>query len=171
MQIIECQLNQINFQIDNNEFGLNQNFITQLKQRLLEVRFPTPNQRNQLKLSSEIIQKFVDTFANFSIENLEIKCDDRFNYKHDGVFINEKYRIGLEIQFRPDFLKDMTRFLIGINSRKTQAITYIVSLKRKTINHKYTTMPEYAKIVQHLTLLSWFQIPVLVLGINCDNNN
>jgi hypothetical protein len=171
MQITECQFNPINFQIENNEFGLNQDFITQLEQRLLEVQFTTPNQRIQFELSSQIIQKLLNTYENFSINNIEIRCDDRFNYNYDGVFINEQSRIGLEIQFRPDFLKDITRFQMGINSGRIQAIIYVVAIKRKTINREYTTMPEYARVVKHLSLLGWFQIPVLVLGINCDNNN
>lgn len=170
MQITECQFNPINFQIENNEFGLNQNFITQLEQRLLEVQFPKPNQRIQFELSSQIIKKLLNTFENFSTNEIEIKCDDRFNYKYDGVFINEQSRIGLEIQFRPDFLKDITRFQLGFNSGRIKAIIYLVAIERETINSDYTTMPEYEKVVEHLSLLSWFQIPVLFLEINCDNN-
>ena len=42
MQIINCQFQTIGFQIENNEFGLNENFITELEQSLSQVSFPTP---------------------------------------------------------------------------------------------------------------------------------
>jgi hypothetical protein len=168
MQITECQFNPINFQIENNEFGLNQNFITQLEQRLLEVQFTTPNQRIQFELSSQIVQKLLNTYENFSINIIEIRCDDRFNYKYDGVFINEQSHIGLEIQFRPDFLKDITRFQLGYTSGRFQAIVYIVAIDRNTINDRYTTMPQFDDISEVLTQLEWFQIPVLLVGINCS---
>ncbi len=171
MEIVECQFQAINFQIENNELGLGEEFCSELEETLCSVRFPTPNQRIQFELSNQIVQKLLNTYENFSINNIEIRCDDRFNYKYDGVFINEQSRIGLEIQFRPDFLKDITRFQLGFNSGRIKAIIYLVAIERETINSDYTTMPEYEKVVEHLSLLSWFQIPVLVLGINCDNNN
>jgi hypothetical protein len=170
MRISEYSYQPINFTIDNNQLGLNQVFIEEIISSLLEVRFPSPNQRIKFKLSNQIIQKFQNTFETFSTDNNDIKCDERLNYKFDGVFENQGSRIGLEIQFRPDFLKDITRFQLGFHSGKVHAIIYIVAIERETINPRYTTMPKYDKVVEHLCLLNWLQVPILVIGINCSEN-
>ena len=170
MRISEYYYQPINFTIDNNQLGLNQVFIEEIISSLLEVQFPRPNQRIQFELSNQIIQKFQNTFETFSTDTNEIKCDERLNYKFDGVFENEASRIGLEIQFRPDFLKDITRFQMGFHSGKANSIIYIVAIKRKTINPSYTTMPEFDKVVEHLRLLYWLLAPILVIGINCSEN-
>ena len=59
---------------------------------------------------------------------------------------------------------------MGFHSGKANSIIYIVAIKRKTINPSYTTMPEFDKVVEHLRLLNWLQVPILVLGINCFEN-
>jgi len=170
MRISEYSYQPINFEIDNNQLGLNQVFIEKIISSLLEVRFTRPNQRIQLELSNQIIQEFQNNFENFSTDNNDIKCDERLNFKFDGIFENKSLRIGLEIQFRPDFLKDITRFQMGFHSGRVNAIIYIVAKYRKTINPSYTTMPEYDKVVKHLCHLNWLQVPILVIGINCSEN-
>ena len=170
MRISEYYYQPINFTIDNNQLGLNQVFIEEIISSLLEVQFPRPNQRIQFELSNQIIQKFQNTFETFSTDINDIRCDERLNYKFDGVFENEASRIGLEIQFRPDFLKDITRFQMGFHSGRVNAIIYILAIERKTINPSYTTMPEFDKVVEHLRLLNWLQVPILVIGINCSEN-
>ena len=170
MRISEFKFKPINFTIKNNGLGLNQDFIDELSGTLLEVQFPAPEQRIQFELATQIIQKIQNTYKIFSSNYLEIKCDERFNYKYDGVFINNISRIGLEVQFRPDFLKDITRFQLGFHSGRVHAIIYLVALDRNTINPNYTTMPEYGKVSDHLSLLHWLHVPVLIMGINCSNN-
>lgn len=170
MRISEYSYQPINFTIDNNQLGLNQDYIEEIIRSVLEVQFPRPNQRIQFELSNQIIQKFQNTFETFSTDTNEIKCDERLNYKFDGVFENEASRIGLEIQFRPDFLKDITRFQMGFHSSRVNAIIYIVAIDRETINPNYTTMPEYDKVAEHLCRLNWLQVPILVIGINCFEN-
>jgi hypothetical protein len=170
MQIIECQFQPINFQIENNDFGLNQDFISAIVKALFEIQFITPQTKIQLQLSNQILLKLEDFFENFNIDIINIKCDERLNYKYDGVFINEQSRIGLEIQFRPDFLKDVTRFQMGFCRGRIDAMIYIVSINRDTINSGYLTMPQYNMLNQHLSLFNWLEVPILLLGINCDNN-
>lgn len=160
----------MNFEIDNNQLGLNQVFIEEIISSLLEVRFPRPNQRIQFELSNQIIQKFQNIFETFSTDNNDIKCDERLNYKFDGVFENQDSRIGLEIQFRPDFLKDITRFQMGLHSGRVNEIIYIVAIERETINPSYTTMPEFDKVIEHLCHLNCLQVPILVIGVNCFEN-
>jgi hypothetical protein len=171
MQIINTDFHSINFQIENNAFGLNETFISELRQSILQVSFPTPDNRIQFELSKQIIQKFEMYFDYFNTEHENILCDESLNYKYDGSFLFDQYRIGLEIQFRPDFLKDVARFQMGFYRERIKAIIYIVAIDRNTINQRYTTMPEFGKVTSHLDLLNWLQVPILVIGINCDNND
>ena len=75
MQIINCKFQTIGFEIENNEFGLNENFISELEQSLRQVSFPTPENRIQFKLSQEIIQKFTMDFEYFNTRRENILCD------------------------------------------------------------------------------------------------
>ena len=168
MEIIECQFQPINFQIENNDLGLGLEFCSELEETLLAVQFPTPAQPIQFELSNEILLKFRDTYENFSAEGQHITCDSRFNYRYDGTFINDGCNIGIEIQFRPDFLKDITRFQLGYHSGRFQAIVYIIAIDRITINDRYATMPQFSNIGEVLSQLEWFQVPVLLVGINCN---
>ena len=109
-------------------------------------------------------------FEYFNTRRENILCDERLNYKYDGCFLIETNRIGVEIQFRPDFLKDVARFQMGFYRERIKAMIYIVATDRTTINHTYTTMPEFGQVTSHLNLLNWLEVPVLVIGINCNNN-
>ena len=170
MQIINAQFQPVNFEIENNDFGINQEFIDSLNNTLCDVSFPTPIEKIQTELSNRIVAKFKETDVHFTDDADEIRCHPQLNYKYDGVFISDTVRIGLEIQFRPDFLKDLTRFQIGFHSNRIKAIIYIVAINRNNINPNYTSMPQYNRVVDHLNQFGWLQIPVLVVGINCDNN-
>jgi hypothetical protein len=167
MRIVECQFHAINFQIENNDLGLGSEFCSELEETLLGVEFPTPDQRIQFELSNEILQEFRLIYENFSTELENIRCDTRFNFRYDGAFINDGFNAGVEIQFRPDFLKDITRFQLGYHCGRFQAIIYIVAIDRTTINRSYTTMPQFNDIREVLAELEWFQVPVLLVGINC----
>ena len=170
MQIINCKFQTIGFEIENNEFGLNENFISELEQSLRQVSFPTPENRIQFKLSQQIIRQFEMDFEYFNTKRENILCDERLNYKYDGCFLIETNRIGVEIQFRPDFLKDVARFQMGFYRERIKAMIYIVATDRTTINHTYTTMPEFGQVTFHLNLFNWLQVPILVIGINCSDN-
>ena len=170
MQIINCKFQTIGFEIENNEFGLNENFISELEQSLRQVSFPTPENRIQFKLSQQIIRQFEMDFEYFNTKRENILCDERLNYKYDGCFLIETNRIGVEIQFRPDFLKDVARFQMGFYRERIKAMIYIVATDRTTINHTYTTMPEFGQVTFHLNLFNWLQFPILVIGINCSDN-
>ena len=170
MQIINCKFQTIGFEIENNEFGLNENFISELEQSLRQVSFPTPENRIQFKLSQQIIRQFEMDFEYFNTKRENILCDERLNYKYDGCFLIETNRIGVEIQFRPDFLKDVARFQMGFYRERIKAMIYIVATDRTTINHTYTTMPEFGQVTFHLNLFNWLQVPILVIGINCSVN-
>ncbi len=170
MKIINAKFQPINFQIENNDFGINQGFIASLKNNLCEVNFPTPMFKIQTELSNRIVAQFKETDVHFTDAPNEIRCHPQLNYKYDGVFITDTVRIGLEVQFRPDFLKDLTRFQIGFHSNRIKAIIYIVAIDRNNINPNYTSMPQYNRVVDHLNLFSWLQVPILVVGINCNNN-
>jgi hypothetical protein len=169
MQIINTQFQPINFQIENNDFGINQGFIDSLNIALREVNFPTPIVKIQTELSHEIILQLKATYHHFTDDAFEILCHKHLNYKYDGVFIFDEIRIALEVQFRPDFLKDITRFQIGFHSDRIKAIIYIVAIDRNNINPNYTSMPNFGLIKQQLEVFSWLNIPILLIGINCDN--
>lgn len=168
MEIIECQFQPINFQIENNDLGLGLEFCSELEETLLAVQFPTPAQRIQFELSNEILLKFHETYENFGTAADQIICDHRFNFRYDGAFINDCLNIGIEIQFRPDFLKDITRFQLGYHSGRFQAIIYVIAIDRNTINNRYATMPQFRNVGDVLSQLEWFKVPVLLAGINCN---
>lgn len=170
MQIINTEYQAINFQIGHNDFEINQDFLDSLHNALCEVNFITPMVKIQTELSNKIIAKFRETFNHFSDVSSNIRCHQHLNYKYDGVFTTDEIRIGLEIQFRPDFLKDITRFQLGFHSNRINAMIYIVAIDRNTINPNYNSMPQYHLVINHLNQFNWLQIPILVVGINCDNN-
>jgi hypothetical protein len=169
MKIVECQFQAINFSTHNNEFGMGIDFMCKMAETLLEVQFPAPDERIQFELSNRILYNCHRTYENFSTALEHIKCDPRFNYRYDGAFINDECNIGIEIQFRPDFLKDITRFQLGFHSGRFQAIVYIVASKKNTINPRYISMPQFDNMGGVLAQLKWFKFPILLVGINCEH--
>ena len=169
MQIINVEYTNHNFNYENNNFGINGDFLQNLREVLLAVNFTTPQQNKQGTLSNKIIERICNSNINLEIDDANLRCNLNLRYKYDGVINIVTNRIALEIQFRPDFLKDITRFLIGFNAYRICAIVYIVSIDRNNINANYTTMPEYQIINSQLSLFTWFTIPILVVGVDCNN--
>ncbi len=146
--------------------------ITNICDVLTTVEFANPAGAVQARLSTEIINA-LHRYPNINIltANNEIKCSPNVGYKHDGVVTTENNRIGLEVQFRPDFLKDICRFQLGYYSNRIQAGVYIVGKDRNTINRGYTSMPGYRLITRQLPhFYDWLPIPIAVIGINGDLN-
>lgn len=53
-----------------------------------------------------------------------------------------------EIEFRPNFEKDLVKFMIAERSNRLAAGLLIVSLARASLNPRYTTMPEFHKVIR-----------------------
>lgn len=74
-------------------------------------------------------------------------------------------KIFIEIEFRPNYHKDIVKFLIGYKKQTLELGVLIVAINRKVINKGYHTMPEYKKCVQTIRELQ-SDCPILVLGID-----
>jgi hypothetical protein len=73
-------------------------------------------------------------------------------------------RLYFEIEFRPNFEKDLVKFRVGHLVGRLAAGILIVALDRRTIRGSYTTMPEFGSVV---TMIRQFRPdhPVAVLGM------
>src|SRR6267142_3429164 len=56
-------------------------------------------------------------------------------------------RLFFEIEFRPNFEKDLVKFGIGNNAGRLAAGVIIVAIDRRQIRGSYTTMPEFDSVV------------------------
>ena len=59
-----------------------------------------------------------------------------------------------EIEFRPNFEKDLVKFMIAQRAGRLAAGLLVVSLSRASLNPRYTTMPEYHKVIRIVRELS-----------------
>lgn len=80
------------------------------------------------------------------------------------VHTSSKRRVLFEIEFRPNYEKDLVKFQIGANSGLLAAGVMVLSLDRKSLNPGYTSMPEYASAIRVLDQLRP-TYPLLVIGI------
>ncbi len=71
----------------------------------------------------------------------------------------------IEVEFRPNFEKDLVKFRIGHNSGRLRLGVLIVAVSRRNIRGSYTSMPEFASVV---SVLGEYKPdhPVLVIGID-----
>ena len=75
-----------------------------------------------------------------------------------------KKRILFEIEFRPNYEKDLIKFQIGANRGLLALGVMVVAIDRKSINASYTTMPEYASIAKVIHELAP-SYPLLLVGL------
>ncbi len=166
MNIAQTQIAYHTFNINNNNINLNVVFIQQILNTILQVNLERPPIAPQKALSDAIVFAFNDHIPGFSSTRADLLCHLGLNYQYDGMITIGQNRIGIEIQFRPDFLKDITRFQIGFHANRFQAIVYIVSIDRRTIQPN-SSMPQFASVNRHIQLLNWLNIPIIVIGVNC----
>lgn len=101
--------------------------------------------------------------------HLQAELSARAGLEHASPFVspnlNEKTDLALcrpghdrlllaEIEFRPNFEKDLVKFMIAQRSGRLAAGLLIVSLTRVSINPRYITMPEFHKVVNVIRELS-----------------
>jgi hypothetical protein len=80
------------------------------------------------------------------------------------IHLSSNRRILFEIEFRPNYEKDLIKFQIGYNSGVLAAAVMVVAIDRKSLNPSYTSMPEYDSIVKVLNELKP-QYNLLVVGL------
>jgi hypothetical protein len=83
-----------------------------------------------------------------------------FGLVHDA----SRRRVLFEIEFRPNYEKDLVKFQIGANRGLLAVAVMVVAIDRKSLNAAYTTMPEYAAIVRVLSELRP-AYPLVVVGL------
>lgn len=73
-------------------------------------------------------------------------------------------RLYVEVEFRPNFEKDLAKFRVGHRSGRLDLAVLIVAGDRNSINAEYTTMPEFAKVARVVKAFEPDH-PLLVMGI------
>lgn len=168
MRISETQIAYHSLNIDNNNLNLNIGLVTNIIAILAGVNIIREPRSPQKALSDAIIVAFNQYILGFSSLRADKLCHDLLNYQYDGIIQIGQNRIGVEIQFRPDFLKDITRFQIGFNSQRIDAMIYIVSINRRTIQEN-SSMPQFDAVNNHIEIFNWLSIPMIVIGVNCED--
>ena len=82
---------------------------------------------------------------------------------------NEQRGVFIEIEFRPNFEKDLVKFRIGHHSTRLDLGVLLVATDRRAIRGSYTTMPEFGKVCEVVRLFRPDH-PLLVLGIECTTD-
>ncbi len=73
----------------------------------------------------------------------------------------------IEIEFRPNFEKDLVKFQVGHHSGRLAVGIIVVAVDRDAIRDTYTSMPEFASVTAVLASFRPLH-PVLVLGMHAD---
>ncbi len=73
----------------------------------------------------------------------------------------------MEIEFRPNCEKDIIKFMIVERAERLAAGVLIVVNDRKTLNARYTTMPQFSYVKSVLDELAP-SFPLLLIGLNGD---
>lgn len=82
---------------------------------------------------------------------------------------NEQRGVFLEIEFRPNFEKDLVKFRIGHHCGYLDLGVLLVATDRRAIRGTYTTMPEFGKVCDVVKLFRPDH-ELLVFGIECTTN-
>lgn len=77
-------------------------------------------------------------------------------------------RVLFEVEFRPNFEKDLVKFQIGANEGILAAAVMVVAINRRSVNAAYTTMPEYEAVAKIIAALNP-SYPLLLIGLRGDH--
>lgn len=80
------------------------------------------------------------------------------------VHVSSNRRVLFEIEFRPNYEKDLVKFQVGVNREVMAVGVMVVAINRKSVNAAYTTMPEYAAVSKVLHELRP-GYPLLLIGL------
>ena len=99
----------------------------------------------------------------------ELTYSPTLNQHADFALVHaaSKRRIYFEIEFRPNYEKDLVKFQIGQNAGLLAAAVMVVAIDRRTINPQpplYPSMPEYRSVVNVVRQLAP-SYPLLVVGV------
>jgi hypothetical protein len=96
----------------------------------------------------------------------DLTYSPRLNQHADFGLVHDasRRRVLFEIEFRPNYEKDLIKFQIGANLGGLAVAVMVVAIDRKAINASYTTMPEYSSIERVLAELRP-TYPLLLLGL------
>ncbi len=165
MKIVDSEAKSFNIE-ESPELKADGELVSIIRTLLKDVDIVDSKKAIQADLAKEIIEVLKKSKLKLLDSNESIKCCNQFNYKYDGLIKYNSIKIGVEVQFRPDFLKDITRFQIGFNSGRIDAIIYIVTHKIDSINPSYKAMPRYDLITKQLEVFAvWIKVPIIVIGI------
>ena len=130
------------------------------------------NQGFQKRLASQLETFFAAFFEpkGFSVQSTGygIRYSHRIDLRADSV-VRDQTRdkaLFIEIEFRPtNHQNDILKFEIGHKNNLTELAILLVALDRDSINHGYTTMPEF-KDCKKLIVEFEPRCPILLLGID-----
>lgn len=103
----------------------------------------------------------------------ELTYSPALNQYADFALVHQpsKRRVLFEIEFRPNYEKDLIKFQIGHNSGILAAGVMIVAIDRKTINPKpprYPSMPEYRSVIRVVAELKP-SYPLVIIGVRGEH--
>jgi len=106
------------------------------------------------------------------LQQVSSRVSPALNEKADLVIAlgTDRPAIYFEIEFRPNFEKDLVKFQIAHNRGRLSAAVLIVAVTRQRINAAYKTMPEFAKVSRLLAELAP-SYPLLLVGISGDHRD
>lgn len=130
-------------------FGYQQSVATELESHLRS----TLTQNNRLTSVSTKISPELNESADLAVAE---------RYDMPAIFF--------ELEFRPNFEKDLIKFQIAANRKKLLAGVLIVTVDRRKLNPGYTTMPEFRKVVRVVEEVDP-KYPLLVIGLSGEHRN
>jgi hypothetical protein len=133
----------------------------------------TSGQGYQISLAADLEDHLERTLRRDGLKpsrsRSELTYSTSLNQRADFALVHEvsKRRILFEIEFRPNYEKDLVKFQIGYNSGILAAAVMVMAIDRKTINPRpplYPSMPEYRSAITVLKELRP-QYPLVVIGV------
>jgi hypothetical protein len=125
----------------------------------------------QQSIAAELANKLKSEFAfENGLTPTSNLYSPNLNEQADVVLKKEPHqsKIYFELEFRPNFEKDLVKFQIGSNNKNLGLGVLIVALNRNSINSSYSTMPEFSKVKRVIDQLKPIY-PLLLIGIEGEH--
>lgn len=128
---------------------------------------PRPGIGHQQVLAAELERHVQNSLATMGLQRVSTSVSPVLGERVDfaaGLTAEPPYLLG-EIEFRPNFEKDLVKFAIASRRGLLGLGVLIVAKTRNEINPGYTSMPQYDKVIRTVAELAP-QFPLAVLGVS-----
>ena len=126
---------------------------------------------HQQILAKELEGHFERSLSEHGLDRVSPFVSPRLGERVDfamGRAGDPPYLLG-EIEFRPNFEKDLVKFKIAANRGVLAVGVLVVAKDRREINPRYTSMPQYDKVI-HTVAEFEPSFPLLVMGFSGSLN-